>query len=148
MMEVVEKTTPEMQYIEQNKELVKIGGTEALTSVANLHRQLGHPNGAKLVAAIKDRQLPFTYVQVARKYRCPVCIAKAQPKAVKVATLYKAPHFNHTLSVDTFHLQWKGEKKKVLCMMDEFSRYEVGCEIKDETAAMEIALMESTWMRN
>ena len=148
MMEVVEKTTPEMQYIEQNKDLVKIGGTEALTSVATLHRQLGHPNGAKLVAAIKDRQLPFTYVQVARKYRCPVCIAKAQPKAVKVATLYKAPHFNHTLSVDTFHLQWKGEKKKVLCMMDEFSRYEVDCEIKEETAAMEIALMESTWMRN
>ena len=65
-----------------------------------------------------------------------------------MATLYKAPHFNHTLSVDTFHLQWKGEKKKVLCMMDEFSRYEVDCEIKEETAAMEIALMESTWMRN
>ena len=33
-------------------------------------------------------------------------------------------------------------------MMDEFSRYEVGCEIKDEVAAMEIALMESTWMKN
>ena len=147
MMEVVEKTTPELQHIEQNKELVKLGGVEALKSVAMLHRQLGHPNGAKLVEAIKERQLPFSYVQVARKYRCPTCISKSQPKAVKVATLYKAPHFNHTLSVDTFHLMWKGEKKKVLCMLDEFSRYEVDCEIKEEVAAMEIALMESTWMR-
>lgn len=148
MMEVVEKTNPELQHIEQNKELVKIGGVEALKSVALLHRQLGHPNGAKLVEAIKERELPFSYVQVARKYRCPTCIAKSQPKAVKVATLYKPPHFNHTLSVDTFHLQWKGEKKKVLCMMDEFSRYELDCLIEEETAAMEIALMESTWMRS
>lgn len=148
MMEVVEKTNPELQHIEQNKELVKIGGVEALKSVALLHRQLGHPNGAKLVEAIKERELPFSYVQVARKYRCPTCIAKSQPKAVKVATLYKPPHFNHTLSVDTFHLQWKGEKKKILRMMDEFSRYELDCHIEEETAAMEIALMESTWMRS
>ena len=32
--------------------------------------------------------------------------------------------------------------------MDEFSRYEVDMEIKEETADMEIALFESTWSRS
>jgi len=48
---LVEHSNEEMQYLEQNKELVKIGGPEVLKSVALLHRQLGHPNGAKLVLA-------------------------------------------------------------------------------------------------
>ncbi len=54
MMEMVEKSTEEMNYLEQNKELIKIGGQEALRSVAMLHKQLGHPSGARLVAAIQD----------------------------------------------------------------------------------------------
>ena len=60
-MEVVEKSAEEMQYL-QNKELIKIGGHEILKSVANLHRQLGHPNGAKLVLAVKARHLPNEFV--------------------------------------------------------------------------------------
>ena len=41
MMEMVDKSTEEMKYLEQNKELIKIGGQEALRSVALLHKQLG-----------------------------------------------------------------------------------------------------------
>ena len=147
MMEMVEKSTEEMKYLEQNKELIKIGGQEALRSVAMLHKQLGHPSGARLVAAILERELPESYVKVARKYQCPTCLAKQQPKAVRVATLQKVPHFNHTLSIDTFYIQWGDKKLAVFTMMDEFSRYEIDVEITEETAEMEIALMESTWMR-
>ena len=43
MMEMVEKSTEEMKYLEQNKELIKVGGQEALRSVAMLHQQLGTP---------------------------------------------------------------------------------------------------------
>eukprot|EP00434_Breviolum_minutum_P011884 symbB.v1.2.010485.t1/scaffold674.1/size176181/2 len=71
MMEMVEKSTEEMKYLEQNKELIKIGGQDALRSVAMLHKQLGHPSGARLVAAIQERNLPDSYVKVARKYQCP-----------------------------------------------------------------------------
>ena len=147
MMEMVEKSTEEMKYLEQNKELIKIGGQDALRSVAMLHKQLGHPSGARLVAAIQERNLPESYVKVARKYQCPTCLAKQQPKAVRVATLQKVPHFNHTLSIDTFYIQWENKKQAVFTMMDEFSRYEIDVQITDETAEMEIALMESTWMR-
>ena len=147
MMEMVDKSTEEMKYLEQNKELIKIGGQEALRSVALLHKQLGHPSGARLVAAIQERNLPSDYVKVARKYQCPTCLAKQQPKAVRVATLLKVPHFNHTLSIDTFYLLWGNKKLAVFTMMDEFSRYEIDVQITDETAEMEIALMESTWMR-
>ena len=58
MMEMVEKSTEEMKYLEQNKELIKVGGQEALRSVAMLHQQLGHPSGARLVAAIRERKWP------------------------------------------------------------------------------------------
>eukprot|EP00435_Cladocopium_sp_Y103_P043891 s1946_g12.t1 len=37
VMDMVEKSNEEMQYLEQNKELVKIGGIEVLKSVALLH---------------------------------------------------------------------------------------------------------------
>ncbi|CAL1173933.1 unnamed protein product [Cladocopium goreaui] len=147
-MEVVEKSTEEMQYLEQNKELIKIGGHEILKSVANLHRQLGHPNGAKLVLAVKARHLPNEFVQVARRYKCPTCLARAQPKNVRVATLHKSPHFNHSVAIDTFYVEWDGKQRAVFTIMDEFSRYEVDMEIKEETADMEIALFESTWSRS
>ena len=79
-LEVVDKSTEEMQYLEQTKELIKIGGHEVLKSVANLHRQLGHPNGAKLVLAVKSRRLPNEFVQVARRYKCPTCPARSRPR--------------------------------------------------------------------
>ena len=101
MLETVEKSTEDMKHLEQNKELIKIGGEEALTSVAMLHKQLGHPTGARLVAAIRERELPEEYVRVARKYQCPTCLAKQQPKALKVVTLRKPPHCNLTLTIDT-----------------------------------------------
>ena len=148
MLDMVEKSNEEMQYLEQNKELVKIGGTEVLKSVALLHRQLGHPNGSKLALAAKVRHMPDEYVQVARRYKCPQCLAKAKPKCVKVATLHKSPHFNHTVALDTFYLEWDKEKKAVLSILDEFSRYEVDCEIKEETAEMEIGLFESVWSKS
>ena len=147
-LELVEHSNEEMQYLEQNKELVKIGGPEVLKSAALLHRQLGHPNGAKLVLAAKTRHMSNEYVQVARRNKCPQCIAKAQPKAVRVATLHKAPHFNHTVAIDTFYLEWDKEKKAVFSILDEFSRYEVDCEIKEETAEMEIGLFESVWSKS
>lgn len=107
---------------------------------------VGHPNGAKLVLAVKERNLPDDYVAVARRYKRPQCLAKAQPKSVRVATLQKPPHFNHTVAIDGFYTQWKEEKKAVLTVLDEFSRYEMDMLISEENAEMEIALLNSSWM--
>ena len=73
--------------------------------------------------------------------------ATAEDPPVRVATLRKSPHFNHTLAIDTFYFQWNNKKEAILTMLDEFSRYEIDVHITEETAEMEIALMESTWMR-
>ena len=67
---------------------------------------------------------------------------------MRVATLHKAPHFNHTVAIDTFYLEWDKEKKAVFSILDEFSRYGVDCEIKEETAEMEIGLFESVWSKS
>lgn len=102
MMEVVERSTEEMKYLEQNKELIKIGGPQVLSFIAKLHRQLGHPSQQTLLVAVKTRDLPPEYSKVARHYKCPTCWEKQEPKAVRVATLRKSPHFNHTIAIDTF----------------------------------------------
>lgn len=143
-LEVVEKSTEEIQYLEQNKELVKIGGPKVLTSVASLHRQLGHPSRSKVVLAVKTRHLPNEFVQVARRYKCPTCLGRAQPKNVGVARFDKSPHFHHSVAIDTFYIEWDGKKRAVFTIMDELSRYEVNMEIKEEIAEMEIALFEPT----
>eukprot|EP00435_Cladocopium_sp_Y103_P034842 s3600_g9.t1 len=91
-LEIVEQSTEEMQDLHQNEELVKIGGPEVLKSVAALRRQLADPSGYRLVLAVKARHLPNEYIQVARNYPCPTCLARAQ----RAATLQKAPHFNHS----------------------------------------------------
>ena len=74
-LELVEHSNEEMQYLEQNKELVKIGGPEVLKPVALLHRQLGNPNGSKLVLAAKTTCL--TSMCGWPDATSPQCIAKA-----------------------------------------------------------------------
>jgi hypothetical protein len=140
-LEVAEKSTEEMQ---------NLGGHEISKPVANLHRQLGHPDGSKLVLAVKARHLPNEFVQVARKYKCPTCLARAQPKNVRAATLHTAPHFNHSVAIDTFYVKWDGKQLAVFTIMEELSRcrYEIDMEIKEESADMEIALFESAWSRS
>ena len=54
-LELVEHSNKEMQYLEQNIQLVKIGGPEVLKTVALLRWQLGHPNGAKLVFGCQNQ---------------------------------------------------------------------------------------------
>ena len=71
---------------------------------------------------------------MARGYQCAACLAKQQPKTVRVATLRKSPHFNHTLAIDTFYIQWNNKKEAILTMLDEFSRYEIDVHITEETA--------------
>ena len=53
------------------------------------------------------------------------------------------------MAIDTFYIEWDGKKRAIFTIMDEFSRYEIAMEIKDESAEMEIALVlfESTWSR-
>ena len=58
-------------------------------------------------------------------------------KAWRWQLFTKAPT-STTLALDTFYLEWDKQKRAVLAILDEFSRYEVDCEIKDETAEMEI----------
>jgi len=65
-----------------------------------------------------------------------------------VATLHKSHYFNHTVAIDTFYIEWDTERRVVFTILDEFKRYEIDCEIKAETAEMEIGFFESTWSKN
>jgi hypothetical protein len=62
VVDMVEKSNEEMQYLEQNKELIKIGDAEVLKSMALLHRQVGH--GFRMALAAKVRHMPDKYVRV------------------------------------------------------------------------------------
>ena len=55
-------------------------------------------------------------------------------------------HFNDLLEMDTFHLKWRGEKVKVLAMMDLHTRYEINEVLGREILEEEVAVLEK-WMQ-
>ncbi len=63
----------------------------------------------------------------------------------KPAALSTAASFNDTIDIDVFHLLWKDEKKLILTIMDEYSRYEVDVVLERESAQDEIQALEDGW---
>lgn len=90
------------------------------------------------------RYISNEHVEVTRGYKYPECIAKTQPKSIRVVILYKSHYFNHTVAIDTFYIKWDKERRAVFTILDEFNRYEIDCEIKDKIAEMEIVFFEPT----
>ena len=64
----------------------------------------------------------------------------------KPAKLSTAASFNDTVDIDVFHLLWNDEKKLILTIMDEYSRYEVDVVLAKENAQDEIQALEVGWL--
>ena len=64
----------------------------------------------------------------------------------KPAKLSLAKSFNDTVDIDVFHLLWNDEKKLILSILDEYSRYEVDAVLTKEDAHEEIQALENSWI--
>ena len=114
--------------------------------VSKLHRQLGHPNNAKLVKALRDAKIDETVVAQAAQYRCDVCEAHRFKSLEKPAALSKASYFNEMIEMDTFHIRWGDTKHKILAVIDAYTRFEVNSIIQSESMEEEIEVLKKQWL--
>ena len=114
--------------------------------VSKLHRQLGHPNNAKLVKALRDANIDETVVAQAAQYRCDVCEAHRFKSLEKPAALSKASYFNEMIEMDTFHIRWGDTKHKILAVIDAYTRFEVNSIIQSESMEEEIKVLKKQWL--
>eukprot|EP00435_Cladocopium_sp_Y103_P053716 s692_g17.t1 len=130
---------------EHEKRLTKEFGSVALRVVRKLHKQLGHPGNDRLVRALKDANFDESIIQCGRQFRCDTCESMAPRQLDKPSSLPQTTHFNDLLEMDVFHIKWRGDKMKILAVMDVHTKYEINEILKKETIAEEIAVLEK-WM--
>ena len=131
---------------EHDRRLSKEFGPTAFNVVKKFHRQLGYPGNDRLVRALRDAKFDDSVVQCGRQFRCNICESFAPRKLDRPTSLPQTTHFNDLLEMDTFHLKWRGEKVKVLAMMDLHTRYEINEVLGREILEEEVAVLEK-WMQ-
>ena len=97
-----------------------------------------------MVRALKDANFPDEVIRCARSFVCEICAADGNKKVDKPASLPQAHHFNELLEIDVFHLKWNDDKdkKKILAVIDIFSKYEMNALVKRETEDEEIKVLK------
>ena len=135
MAEEMEKTKNDKTKVvsEENKQLMKSHGKQALQIVTKLHRQLGH------LGTIND-----SIIQCTRSFKCDICQEHGPKKLDNPGSLPQAQHFNELLEADVFHLKWDENegKQRVLAILDVYSRYEVNGLVDRETQELELKVLE------
>ena len=131
---------------EEEKKLVKTHGKQAWQVVNKLHRQLGHPGVDRMVKSLKDAGMDDNIIRCAREYKCDVCEQQAQRKLEKPASLPQCSHFNECLEADVFHIRWNNEKKKILAVLDVYSKYEINAILDRETEEAELRVLQDLWI--
>ncbi len=131
---------------EQEIQVAKTNNRVALQVVAKLHRQLGHPNGDKLVRALRQAKMDESIVACAKNYKCDTCAAMKNKELEKPASLSQASHFNEIIEMDIFHLKWDGVKRKIFAIIDVYSRYETNAVVSNETLDEELEVIMKQWV--
>ena len=141
---VAEETDKKMEDedIGPDDEMVKTHNKKAMMVIDKLHRQLGHPGRDRLVAAVREAGLDEALVRCAKVYKCDTCQNFRDKKMPKPASLPQTSFFNEMLEMDIFHIKWNEEKKRILAVIDLFSRYEMNVVVQSETEKEELAVLD------
>ena len=140
------KSAFDVKVHDEEWKLAEVNSAAAKRIVAKLHRQLGHPNNQKLVQALRDAKISMMVVKEAVDYKCDVCEAHKTKPLEKPAALSRASHFNEMIEMDTFHMKWNGEKRKILAIIDVYTRFETNAVINSESMEEELDVLRKQWI--
>ena len=143
---VAEETEEEKKTKKVTDEEMKRSKTQksaALSIVAKLHRQLGHPGRDRLLVALRESGMNEEIIEAAKGYTCDICQNFINKKPAKPSSLPQAQKFNELLEMDVFHIKWDDKKLKVLAIIDVFSRYEMNAAVEAETEKAELSVLDS-----
>ena len=142
-VEEQKKKKKEAEVDDGEKEMSKTHSKVAKSIVEKLHKQLGHPGRDKLVVAVREGGFDENVIQAAREHQCDICQNFRAQRPPKPSALPQASHFNEVLEKDVFHIKWNDEKKKVLAVIDIFSKYEMNSLVESETEKAELQVLEA-----
>ena len=109
--------------------------------------QYNHPTRERLARELLDARLDPVLVACAKEFLCEVCLGRMRPKTVRVVAVVAENFFNDFIEMDVFYVRWNGKKRRVLTIMDEFSRFALDAAVKDEKAETECRALERYWIR-
>lgn len=81
-------------------------------------------------------------MKCAKDYKCETCQNFTNKKTAKPSSLPQAKCFNELLEMDVFHIKWNEEKRRVLSIIDIYSRYEMNAVVAAETEKEELAILD------
>ncbi|CAK0898302.1 unnamed protein product, partial [Prorocentrum cordatum] len=143
--EEVSQDIDAIEYTDVMQELMKRFNVSTTRAVRRAHISLGHPSNAALATAMKHAKAPAEWLQCAKLFQCAVCLSRQRPRAVRVAVLPKARRLNEVVNTDVYYVTWKNKERKIVAMMDEFTRCEVDYPIAKETFKKEVQLFQKLW---
>ena len=150
----LEETMDEFENIEMKellKDLRQKFDLVTIRAVAKLHDQFGHPSAQALAAALTAMKADPEWIACAKLYVCETCLGRQKKSSVRIVALPRATSFNQVVDIDVFHLLWgenekKQEKRKVLTIMDEHTRFEVDQPVKKEKAKIITRAIDKYWI--
>ena len=143
--EEVDKENKMKEVTKEDIKMSKLHPKTAVSIVAKLHRQLGHPGRDRLITALREAGMHDDLIEVAKSYKCDTCQNFVNKKPAKASALPQAQKFNEILEMDIFHIRWDDKKLRVLAIIDLFSRYEMNVEVIAETEKEELKIL-SDWI--
>ena len=92
-----------------------------------LHCASGHCSVSHMIEALKRRRAPERTLELAREFKCPVCLERSKPPPRAQATLEPLPPKFCTISADVGHWEHPHKKEPIQFMLviDEGSRFRV-----------------------
>ena len=138
-----DEATIDDQVTDEEKRLSKKHQKIAKIIVEKTHRQLGHPGRDKLVLALRKGGFEENVIQAAKEHNCDICQRFKQQRPAKPSALIQAKHFNEVLEKDVFHIKWNDEKKKVVALIDIFSKYQMNSVIQSEAEKEELRVLDA-----
>lgn len=111
---------PQVQQLSKNvkamsKDLSDESGETALPpnlrrEVYRLHRNLGHPDPAAFIRALRHAGAKPEVIQwVKYHFECPVCASKRKPNLPRPGHLVRSLQFNDIVGIDTLFFDWKDQ---------------------------------------
>ena len=142
--ELREMEVPEPPELVVSKAEVPPPPADIRREIYRLHRNLGHPDNATLVRALKRAGVKAEYLRwIRRQFQCPICKEKKPPAQQRPAHLAaRAMGFNEVVGVDLFFL----DRKIFLNVVCWGTNYQVVELIEDRTSSTVALAMARSWM--
>ena len=113
-----------------------------VAKVVKLHEQFGHPSADVLARELQKANADSILVECAKEFLCEACLARRRPRAVRVVAATRAKHFNDIVDIDTRVLKFRGKKRRVFSILDEYTRYCWDARVRNDKASSEIKILE------